>query len=56
MEDDDKMKVVHRNLLLPLFSDPSGQTSELDNKFMVDQAVSTQVVIVVGSITSHMHN
>ena len=25
MEDDDKTKVVHRNLLLPLFSDPSYQ-------------------------------
>ena len=32
MEGDDKMKVVHRNLLLPLFSDPSDETSELDIK------------------------
>ena len=50
------MKVVHRNLLLPLFSDPSDQTSESDNKSMVDQTVSTQVVIAVGAIASHVHN
>ena len=47
MEGDDKTKVVYRNLLLPLFSDPSDQTNESDNKSMVDQTVSTQVVIVV---------
>ena len=28
LEGDDKMKVVHRNLLLPQFFDPSDQTSE----------------------------
>ena len=54
MEGDDKMKVVHRNLLLPLFSDPSDQTSELDNKSMVSQTVSTQVVIAAGAIASHV--
>ena len=32
MEGDDKMKVVHRHLLLPLFSDPSDHTSESDTK------------------------
>ena len=56
MEGDDKMKVVHRNLLLPLFSDPSDQTNESDNKSMVDQTVSTQVVIAAGAVTSHVHN
>ena len=56
MEGDDKMKVVHRNLLLPLFSDPSDQTSKLDNKSMVDQTVNTQVVIAVGAVASHVHN
>ena len=30
IEGDDKMKVVHRNLLLSLFSDPLNQNSELD--------------------------
>ena len=56
MEGDNKMKVVHRNLLLPQFSDPSDQTSKSDNKFMVDQNISTQAVIVVGAVTSHEHN
>ena len=56
MEGDDKTKVMHRNLLLPLFSYPSVQTSELDNKSMVDQTVSRQVVIVAGAVTSHVHN
>ena len=44
------------NLLLPLFSDPSDQTSELDNKSVVDQTVSTHVAIAAGAITSHVHN
>ena len=56
IEGDDKMKVVHRNLLLPLFSDPLDQTSELDTECMVDQTVSTQEVIAVGVITSHVQN
>ena len=56
MEGDDKVKVVHRNLLLPLFSDPSDPTNESDNKSMVDQTVSTQAVITVGATTSHVHN
>ena len=56
MEGDDKMKVVHRNLLLPLFSDPSDQTSKSDNKSVVNQTISTQVVIVAGAVTSHVHN
>ena len=50
------MKVVDRNLLLPLFSNPSDQTSESDIKSMVDQTVSTQEVIVVGAVVSHLHN
>ena len=56
MEGDDKMKVVHRSLLLPLFSHPSDQASDSDKKSMVDQTVSTQVVIVAGAVTSHVHN
>ena len=56
MEGDDKMKVVHRNLLLPLFSDPSDQTSESADQSVVDQTVSTQAVIMVGAIISHVHN
>ena len=56
MEGDDKMKVVHRSLLLLVFSDPSDQTSKLDNKSMVDQTVSTQAVIVASTVTSYVHN
>ena len=56
MEGDDKMKVVHRNLLPPLFSDPSDHTSELDIKSMVDQIVSTHEVIAVGVFASHVQN
>ena len=56
MEGDEKTKVVHRNLLLPLFSDPSDQTSKSDTKSMVDQPVSAQEVIVAGAISSHEQN
>ena len=55
MEGDDKTKVVHRNLLLALFSDPSDQTSKLDTTSMVDQNLSVQEVIVQGAVTSHVH-
>ena len=55
MEGDDKTKVVHRNLLLPLFSDPSHQTSKSDTNSMVDQTVGTKAVIAVGAVTSHLH-
>ena len=50
------MKVVHRNLLLPLFSDPLGQTSEQDSKSLVDQTVGTQGIIMVSAVISHVHN
>ena len=56
MEGDDKTNVLDRNLLLPLFSDPSDQTSRSDNKSVVDQTVSTQVVIAMGAVASHVHN
>ena len=56
MEGDDKMKVVHRNLLLPLFSDPSDQTSEKYTKSVVDQTVNAQEAIVKGAVASHVHN
>ena len=56
MEGDDKMKVVHRNLLLLLFSDPSDQTSELDTKPMVGQTVSMHEYITAGAIASHVQN
>ena len=38
--DDDEVKIVHSNLLLPLFSDPSDQTDELDNsRYLVDAKI-----------------
>ena len=56
MEGDNKMKVVHRNLLLLLFSDTSDHTSESDTKYMVDQTVSTHEVIAAGVVASHVQN
>ena len=56
MEGDYKMKVVHSNLLLPLFPDPSDHTSELDTKSMVDQTVSTHEVTAVGAVASHVQS
>ena len=58
IEGDDKVKIVHRNLLLPLFSDPSDQTSEQDSKSLIDpkETISAQVVIAVGAIASQVHN
>ena len=50
------MKVVHRNLLLPLLSDPSDQTSKLDTTSVVDHTVSTHEVIAAGAIASHVQN
>ena len=54
MKGEDKMKVVHRNLLLPLFSDPSDHTSESDTKSVVDQIVSTYEAIAAGAGASHV--
>ena len=58
MEDDDNEKVVHRNLLLPLFSDPLDQTTEQDSRSLIDpkETIDTQVAIVASVIASHVHN
>ena len=56
MKGDDKMKVVHRNLLLPLLSDPSDHTIELDTEYLVDQTGSTHEIIAAGVVTSHVQN
>ena len=56
MEGDNKMKVVHQNLLLLLLSDPSDLTNELDSKSVVDQNVDTHGVVAVSAVASHVHN
>ena len=58
-DDNEGVKIVHRNLLLPLFSDPSDHTGELDsNRSPVDpkETMGTQVAIIVSAIASHVHN
>ena len=55
-EDDDKMKVVHQNLLLPLFSDPSDDANESDTESVVDQTVNIHGVVAASAVTSHMQN
>ena len=53
------MKIVHRNILLPLFSDPSDHTGEPDNsRSLVDpkETMGTEVAIVVSATASHVHN
>ena len=57
--DDNGVKIVHQNLLLPLYSDPLDQTSKLhNNRSLVDlkETMGTQVAIVVSVIASHVHN
>ena len=54
MEGDGKMKVLHQNLLLPLFSDPSDHTNKSDTESVVDQTVNMHGVIAVGAVTSHV--
>ena len=54
----DDMKVAHRNLLLPLITDPLDETSEQDSESLIDpkETIGTQVVIAVCAIASHVHN
>ena len=56
IEGDGKAKVVHQNLLLPLFSDPSDHTSMFDTESMVDQTVNMHGVIAAGAVTSHVQD
>ena len=50
MEGDNKEKVVHRNLLLPLISDPLDQNSEQNSESLIGpkETIGTLVVIAVG--------
>ena len=56
---DDRVKMVHRNLLLPLLSNPLDHAGELDNsRSLADpkETMGTQVAIVASAIASHVHN
>ena len=48
--------MVHWNLLLPLFSNPSDHTNELDTESVVAQIVNTHGIIAVSAVTSHVQN
>ena len=54
IEGDGKMKVVHQNQLLPLFSNASDHTNKLNTESMVDQTVNMHGVIAVDAVTSHV--
>ena len=56
MKGDNKMKVVHQNVLLLLFSDLSDHNNVLDTESVVDQTVNTHGVVVVSAVISHAQN
>ena len=52
------MKIVHRNLLLPLSSDPLDHAGELDNSRPLvnpKETMGTLVATAAGAIASHVH-
>ena len=52
------MKIVHRNLLLPLLSDPLEHAGDLDNcRSLVNpkETIGAQVATAVHAIASHVH-
>ena len=52
------MKTVHRNLLLPLLSDPLDYTGELDNSrslVNLKETMGTEVATTASAIASHVH-
>ena len=53
------MKIVHRNLLLPLLSNPLDHTGELDNSRSLanpKESIDTQGATAASAIASHVHN
>ena len=53
------MKIVHRNLLLPLLFNPLDHAGELDNGRSLanpKEIMGAWVAIVVSAIASHVHN
>ena len=58
MGGDDRVKIVHRNLLLPLFSDSLDCAGELDNSRSLanpKETIGAWVAIVASAIASHVH-
>ena len=56
---DNRVKMVHRNLLLPLLSNPLDHAGELDNsRSLVDptKTMGEQVAIAASAIASHVHD
>ena len=52
------MKIVHRNLLLPLLSDPLDHAGEPDNSMSLadlKETMGAQVATAVSAIASHVH-
>ena len=58
MGGDDRVKIVHRNLLLPLSSDPLDHAGEpYNSRSQVDQkeTMGTWVATAASAIASHVH-
>ena len=56
---DERVKMVHRNLLLPLLSEPLDHAGEPDNSRSLanpKETMGAQLVIVVSAIASHGQN
>ena len=53
---DNRVKMVHRDLLLPLLSDPLDDAGEPDNSRSLADPKETQVAIVVSAIASHVQS
>ena len=59
MGGDDRVKMVHRNSLLPLLSEPLDHAGELDNsRSLADpkETMGAQAAIVLSAIASHVQN
>ena len=57
-EGDDRVKIVQRNLLLPLLSDPLDCAGAPDNNrslFNLKETMGTWVATAVSAIASHVH-
>ena len=55
---DDRVKIVHWNLLLPLLSNPLDHAGEMDNnRSLVNpkETMGTWVATAVSAIASHVH-